>query len=444
MPENSSPAFADQASQFLREAIDYPSRHPFLAFLFAAAGLLLIALGSLQFVQQIPWRYTLRSLRTRWVTSFMTFLGAALVVWASVLSFGLAAGLDHTLQVSGDPLDLIVMRKGSSAEIGSIVDERAVNQIRQKERAYIAIDGDGKPYYSPEIVVVVNTSRRNDGGKANLVLRGMDETGSGFALRPDFKLVDGRLPNTGAKEAIASRQIAERFVGANLGETLEVFDEKAHFKIVGIFAAGDSAAESEIWTYTLDLADASKRQGVVSSVQLRAESKAAMQELQDRLNADQEFSLEAKSEVDYFADQAVAGLAIKTVGLLISVLLAFGASFAVANTMYGAVASRAREIGTLRALGFSRANVLTSFLVESLLLCLAGAFLGCGATLPFAGVGTGTMNAATFSEIAFGFRFGAEQLLAGGSLAVLMGVLGGFLPAWRATRMNIIGALRDA
>jgi putative ABC transport system permease protein len=444
MPETADLTLGERVARFSEAALAYPGEHPFLAFIFVASGMLLIALAGLQLGQQIPARYTVRSLRTRWVTSVMTVLGAALVVWASVLSFGLAAGLDHTLKVSGDPLDLIVMRKGSSAEIGSIIDEAAVNRLRETERNALFADEQGTPYCSAEIVVVVNTPRRNDGGKANLVLRGLDRNGTGFAMRPGFQLLEGRLPNDGTKEAMASRSIADRFVGAGLGETMDVFDEDSHFKIVGIFAAGDSAAESEIWTYAGDLADAAKRPGVVSSVQLRAESPAALKGLQARLAADEEFSLEAKREVDYFADQAIASVAIKTVGLLISVLLVFGASFAVANTMFGAVASRAREIGTLRALGFSRANVLTSFLVESLVLCIAGAAIGCLATAPLRGFGTGTMNAATFSEITFGFRFGLEQLFAGGALAVLMGVMGGFLPAWRATRMNIIGALRDA
>ncbi len=213
--------------------------------------------------------------------------------------------------------------------------------------------------------------------------------------------------------------------------------------IVGTFDADDSAAESEVWTDLGVLGQISKRSGVVSSVQLRATGAEAFDDLKNTLIDDKQFSLKAISEKQYYADQAVAGYAIKAVGFIIFVFLLIGAVFAMANTMFGAVATRAREIGTLRALGFSRASVVFGFLFESLVLALAGGLIGCLGTLPVNGLSTGTVNWVTFSEITFSYRFGPIVLLEGAFLAVLVGLVGGILPAIRATRMKIVDALRE-
>ncbi len=391
-------------------------------------------------MQRIPLKYTLRNLRARWVTSLMTVIGTALVVWASVLAFGLGAGLDHTLEVSGDPYDLIVLRKGATSETGSIVDAPRANEIAAMSE--VATDGEGRKACSPERVVVINTPRRQNRGNANVIVRGLGPVG--YRLRPGFELAEGRMPVSGIPEAIASRSMAERFEGAGLGEKLKVM--RSEFEIVGIFEAGDSAAESEIWT---DLAllnqasDAATEQAVLSSVQVRANGPEASKTLAARLTNDEQFGLAAKTEEEYFADQASAGVFIKVLGGLISVILTIGAAFAVANTMFGAVLSRSREVGTLRALGFSRLNVMTSFMLEAIVLCLLGGILGCLATLPLNGLSTGTANWATFSEITFAFRFGWLQLVQGTTLAVMMGLVGGFFPAFRATRMKIVNALRE-
>jgi putative ABC transport system permease protein len=243
------------------------------------------------------------------------------------------------------------------------------------------------------------------------------------------------------REAITSRIIAARFVGAGLNEDLEILESK--FRIVGLFEAGESAAESEVWTDLKVLAQAAQRGNTLSSVQLRTASQADLNAIRDRLVNDEQFALKAMAEPDYYKDQAIAGVAIKVVGRLIAFFLTLGAMFAVANTMYGAVASRAREIGTLRALGFSRSNVLASFLIESLVLCLLGGLIGCLGTLPANGLSTGTANWQTFSEITFSFRFGPEVLVRGALLAILMGMVGGLFPAIRSTRMRIVDALRE-
>lgn len=441
-------AISGDASLFERVSA-YLAEHSMISGVLLAA---VVMFTVLLLLQKIPLKYTVRSLRSRWTSSLMTVFGTALVVWASVLAFGLAAGLDHTLEVSGDPLDLIVMRKGSNAEIGSIVTEENAEKIRNlpgialisrlpdpADAPGLSTDLLNSPACSPEMVVVVNRARRNNGGSANLVLRGVKQVG--FLMRPGFRLTQGHMPSPGKQEAIASRSIAERFEGAGLGETLSILGES--FSIVGIFEAGDSAAESEVWTDYAILAGASKRDGVLSSVQVRAESPAAFARLRETLQGSEEYDAEAIPEVQYFRDQAAAGIVIKVVGYMIAGCLIFGSMFAVANTMFGAVMSRSREIGTLRALGFSRLNVMTNFLLESLILCLVGGALGCLATLPLNGLSTGTANWATFSEITFAFRFGWTELLRGASLAVMTGVVGGMFPAIRSSRMKIVNALRE-
>ncbi len=385
----------------------------------------------------IPAKYNIRNLRVRWVTTLMTVLGIGLVVWATVLSFGLADGLEHALLISGDELDLIVLRKGSQDEVSSGIDQRLAREIGTLEG--IARDSEGTPLSSVEFVTILTKPRRGDGGTTNVIVRGLQEVGR--AIRPDFKIVEGRDLKPGLNEAITSRRMAERFQNTALGEKLEI--NKADFEIVGYFEAAGSAAESEIWTDLRDLTSVRRTPGAVSCVNLRARDAAAKAALIDRIQNDEQFNLKVVDEQEYYADQMTASIAIKVVGYFIATFLTFGAMFAAANTMYAAVASRAREIGTLRALGFGRFSILFSFLFESVLLCLLGGLLGCLATLPFNGLSTGTANWATFSEITFSFRFGPKVLLRGVLMALTMGVFGGLFPAIRAVRMNIVSALRE-
>jgi len=385
----------------------------------------------------VPLKYNVRSLGARWVGSLMTVLGTALVVWASTLAFGLVDGLNHTLAISGDPLDVICMRQGATSETNSVVDEAVARQVATLDR--IATDSSGNPLWSPELVVIVNSPRRADDTKANVILRGV--TPAARQLRPGFQIVEGVDAMPGVRQAIASRTMAKRFKNAGLGEDIDVLGNK--FRVVGIFDAGQSATDSEVWTDLEVLAQASHRTAFLSSIQFRATDEAARDQLIDRISTDEQFALKAMTEQDYFAEQAAAGDAIKIIGYFIAIVLLVGAMFAVANTMFGAVASRAREIGTLRAIGFSRRTILVSFLLESLLLCLAGGLLGILGTLPLNGLSTGTANWSTFSELTFSFRFGAAVLIQALGLVVIMGLLGGLFPAIRATRLKIVDALRE-
>jgi putative ABC transport system permease protein len=385
----------------------------------------------------IPVKYNVRNLRVRWVTTLMTVVGTGLVVWATVLSFGLADGLEHALRISGDDLDLIVLRKGSTEETSSGIDQDLAREITTLDG--IARDDAGQPMCSAEFVTILTKPRRNNGGTTNLIVRGLQEGGRG--LRPGFKIVRGRDLRPGLNEAITSERMAERFENLSLGEKLDI--NKVNFEIVGYFEAAGSAAESEVWTDLRDVTSARRTPGALNSVNLRARDSAAKAALIARIRDDKRFKLDAVDEAEYFEKQMTASIAIKFVGFAIAGFLTLGAMFAAANTMYAAVASRGREIGSLRAIGFSRRSILTSFLFESVLLCLAGGLLGCLATLPFNGLSTGTANWATFSEITFAFRFGPSVLLRGVAMALTMGLVGGLFPALRAVRMPIVGALRE-
>jgi putative ABC transport system permease protein len=385
----------------------------------------------------IPLKYTVRNLRVRWVTTLMTVLGTGLVVWASVLTFGLVDGLEHALTTTGDPLDLIVLRKGANDETSSSIDAQTAREIANLPG--IATASDGQPLCSSEFVTILTKPRRNNGGTTNLIVRGLSPMSR--MLRPDFRIIEGRDLKPGVNEAITSRSMANRFENLELGEALEI--NKVDFRIVGIFEAGGSAAESEVWTDLRDLTTSQRQPGAISVVNLRAEDEASRVSLVDRIRDDEQFQLKVVGEPEYFEQQKSASIAIKFVGLVIAGFLTVGAMFAAANTMYSAVASRGREIGTLRAIGFRRRNVLMSFLFESLLICLLGGLLGCLATLPFNGLSTGTANWATFSEITFSFRFGPSVLLRGMCLALAMGLLGGLFPAVRAVRLQITDALRQ-
>jgi putative ABC transport system permease protein len=389
----------------------------------------------------VPLKYNIRSLRARKVGSLMTILGVGMVVWASIFAFGLSSGLDKTLEIGADPLDVIVLRKGSSSEAVSAVTEAAIRDI--KALPGIATDPEGKQLAAAELVVFAYLPRNGSDTKVNVTVRGVDPLSR--ALRKEMRIVQGRDFNPGVREAIVSTAMAERFQDLALGDKFKL--DAGEFEVVGIFDAGGGAVESEVWTDQRVLAQLTKRTGAMSSMQFRASSKPVQEGLIKTIKEDEQIDLKAITETEYFAEQAKSSALIKVVGGMIAFFLTIGAMFAVSNTMFGVIASRAREIGTLRALGFSGRSILTSFVLESLLLCLAGAALGCLAavlvTLITGGLRTGTMNATTFTEVAFSVDFGPKVLLQGALLAVVMGLIGGFLPALRAVRMKVVDALRE-
>lgn len=389
----------------------------------------------------VPLKYNVRSLVARKVGSLMTIFSVGTVVWASIFAFGLSAGLNKTLEIAAEPLDVLVLRKGSTSEAVSAVTEPAAREI--KALPGIATTSDGQPLAASELVVFAYLPRHGSDVKVNVSIRGVDPVSR--ALRKEMTIVEGKDFTPGVREAIVSRAMSNRFQNLGLGDEFKV--DSGMFKVVGIFEAGGGAVESEVWTDQRVLAQVAKRTGAMSSLQLRAASLADQERLINHIKNDKQIDLAAMTETQYYAEQAAQSGLMKFVGNAIAFALTIGAMFAVANTMYGAIASRAREIGTLRALGFGRVSIMSSFILESVVLCLAGALLGIlgilAVNLLQGGIKTGTMNPATFTEVAFSFDFGPKVLLQGALLAVIMGLIGGFLPALRAVRMKVVDALRE-
>lgn len=385
----------------------------------------------------IPFKYNLRNLWARRVTTGMTVLGTGAVVWCSCLLFGLADGLRHSLQVSGDPLDLIVIRKGSTNETTGGFDSAKADTVATLSG--IARDEAGRPLVASELLNIP-VIERVDGTRANLIIRGVQPTSR--SLRPGFEIVEGRDFQPSSGECIVSRKLAGRFQGASLGGVIRAGDRE-QYRVVGIFAAGGGTAESEIWCDLPDLSRNTGREGSVSSVQLRAVSPEAMASLQKSLNDDPQFKLMAIPEPEYYAQQQNSMLFLQVFGTIIALFLTVGAMFAAANTMYAAVSSRTREIGTMRALGFSKFSVLVSFLGESVVLCLLGGALGLLAALPLGALTFGTFNSDTFSESTVNFRLGAGVMIVAVAMTAAMGIFGGLFPALRAVRLDVISALRE-
>ncbi len=384
----------------------------------------------------IPLAYNLRNLRVRFFSTAMTVLSVGLVVAVFIGVMALARGLEEALVATGEPLNVVVLRQGSQVETSSAVRRDALQVIQYLPG--VAVDASGAPLVSSEVIVLLNLPKQGDVQGANVMVRGLRS--KGFALRPQVRLVEGRLFRPGLREIVVGRAVAERFQNAGLGDTLRF--GRSSWQAVGIFEAGRTAYGSEIWTDAAELADDFDRADY-SVVFLRAESRAALRTIIDRISSDQRLHLKALAEPDYYEEQTKTSGPIKVLGSFMAVLMAIGASFAVMNTMYAAVARRSREIGILRVLGFQPGSILLSFLLESLVLALLGGLLGCVLALPIHGLTTGTMNFRTFSDITFAFRITPDLLLRGVGFSLAMGVLGGLLPARLASRQPMVETLRE-
>ena len=393
----------------------------------------------------VPLKYNVRNLKARWVNTLMTVIGTGLIVGSACGLFSLVEGLEHSLKLSGDPLDLIVLRKGSSSETVSGIESDKADKILNL--AGIARDDQGQILASEELLHIPVVERVG-GDRANLIIRGIEPASKpgqlppAERLRPDFTIIQGRDLVAGKGEAIVSRGMAKRFKGANLGGTLQI-GPKESYRVVGLFTAGGSAAESEVWVDLKDLKQNTKREGFVSTVQLRATDSEARDRLRATIQDDTQFKLAAIPEAEFFAEQSRTALFYKVAGFVIAVFLSIGAMFAAANTMFAAVSTRTREIGTMRALGFSRSAILTSFLGESVLLCALGGILGVLLTLPLSLVTVGTNNIDTFAEVSVNFRVGPLVLAVAAAMTLAMGLFGGLFPAIRAVRMDVISSLRE-
>jgi len=385
----------------------------------------------------IPLKYNLRNLIVRRTTTLMTALSITLTVAVFVVLMALAQGLESSLSATGQPLNVLILRDGSTSETDSFVSRENALQVIKYLHG-IATDAKGGPWVSPENIVLINLPRRGQTQGSNVTIRGLSADGP--SLRPEFKMVQGRFFRSGLREVIVSRKISQRFQNCGLGDKLRF--AKGYWTVVGIFDAGNTAYDSEIWTDMNDLGQDFDRQDY-SSVIVRATDSTAVARIKDQVENDRRLHLKPVTEREYFENQTSAAAPIRVFGVFIAVLMSIGASFAAMNTMYAAVARRTKEIGTLRAIGFSRGSILFSFVVESVVIATLGGVLGCLLALPVNGITTGTSNFVTFSEIAFNFRITPALFVTGVVFAIMMGFFGGLFPAWRAAHENIVSALRS-
>ncbi len=386
----------------------------------------------------IPLSYNVRNLIVRRTTTLMTALGIALTVAVLLSVLALVEGLRTAFQTSAHPLNILVMRKGSTAELNSNFTRAMFQDIKLKPG--IARSSAGEPMASLEMVQVINLPRVDAPEGANVTIRGLPLVGT--EIRPTLSMSAGRWFEPGKREVVVGKSIAERFPDAQLGRKLRF--ARGDWEVVGVMDGGRSAVNSEIWGDLNQMSSDYNRSEVLSAAIVRAEDPVAMQALINDLSADPKLNAVAKSEQSYFDAQTVSAAPVQFLGIFVSIIMAVGSCFAAMNTMYAAVSRRAKEIGTLRVLGFSRQSILTSFFFESLLLSLLGGLLGCLLVLPLNNITTGIGNFVTFSEISFNFSVTPVIMAMGVGFALFLGALGGLFPARNAARKEILTALREA
>jgi putative ABC transport system permease protein len=381
--------------------------------------------------------YNLRSMVVRKGTATMTAMGIAMVVAVFVMTLSIAQGFRSTLVASGSPQNAIIMRKGATSENVSAVGKQELPLIQTFPQ--VAHDTNGRPLASPELVVIISLPRKTNNQPANVPVRGVGP--QAFDVRENLSFVAGRRYTPGTREINVGRLAVGRFGGLAMGSDVKFGGSV--WKVVGVFEADDASFESEVWG-DIDLMMPAFQRNGYQSVTVKLIDVSGFESLEAAIAADPRLQLAAQREVDYYAQQSqTMTTVIRVFGTFVTFILSIGAMFGAMNTMYAAVAYRTREIGTLRALGFSRLRIVMAFLAESVALAVAGGVVGCVLALPVHGLSTGTTNMTSFSEVAFKFRI-TPALLAGGLVfAALMGAAGGLLPAIRAARIPVARALRE-
>jgi putative ABC transport system permease protein len=387
---------------------------------------------------KIPFVYNLRSVSQRPVSTALTALGIGLVVAVFVAMLALANGFIAALVETGSSDNVLLLRRGADSELSSGIPRDAISIISAS--AHIAKGVDGRPLVSPETYIVLNIPRA--GGDAfavaNVVARGVSERA--FDVRRNIEIIEGRRFGSGQSEICVGSKLAGRFANVNVGDVLRFSNRD--WNVVCRFTANGSSFESEIWGENEQFQNVFRGQSF-QSVTFRLQDPSAFEEVERAFLADQRLQVDAHRESEFYSDQsALLGNILRFLAIMITSIMAVGAVFGAVNTMYAAVSSRTPEIAVLLTLGFHPRSVLASFLVESALIAFLGGVIGCLIALPINGVVTSTTNWASFSEIAFAFRVTPQLLLSGLIFAVVMGVVGGFFPARRASRMPVIQALR--
>ncbi|MDR4509491.1 MAG: ABC transporter permease [Candidatus Brocadiaceae bacterium] len=382
--------------------------------------------------------YSFRNLLTRKVTTALTASGMALVVFVFTAIIMLAEGLQHTLVQTGEHDNVVILRKSAESEVQSVIDRNQASIIETQPE--IALEENGCKLLAKELVILITLQKRGSDNPANVIIRGIGQRS--LHLRPQVKIIAGRMPKTGTLEIVAGQSIAKGFKNTGLGKTIRF--AMREWTVVGIFDAGNTGFSSEIWGDAEQLMQAFRRP-VFSSVIFRLRERSAFQTVKQRIENDPRLTLEATREVNYYRKQSeMMATFLRILGISLTAIFSIGAVIGAMITMYSAVANRTAEIGTLRAIGFQRSSILLAFLLESLIL---GFFGGCtglifASLLQF--VGVSTMNFQTFSELSFRFSITREIAGKAMSFALFMGFSGGILPAMRASHMNIVNALRKS
>ena len=387
---------------------------------------------------KIPLTYNWRSLTGRPVSTLFTALGIGMVVAVFIAMLALANGFARALAATGSDRNVIVLRKGADAELSSALDRASVSILAASP--HVAHAPDGSPLVSPEVYVVLPRGRIEDTTKnANVVLRGISP--AVWEVRANLRILPGgRAPEPARDEVCVGRKLVAGFPHTAVGDRMDIGGRP--WEVVCHFTADGSSFESELWGPNEQVLSVLRRTAF-SSVTFRLADPAAFEEAKRSLEGDQRLTVDVERESAFYAKQSeLLGTVLRILAILITSIMAVGAVFGAINTMFAAVASRASEIAVLLTLGFKPRSILASFLAESVLLSVVGGVIGCLIALPVNGVVANTTNWASFSEIAFGFRVTPGLLLAGLVFSLVMGVIGGFLPAWRAARMSVVKALR--
>jgi len=383
----------------------------------------------------IPLKYNIRSLLVRRVSTAMTAGGIALVVAVFVIVMAMVAGLGSAISDTGSPDNLVVVRKGSTTETSSAVQLDQFDAL--KFLPQIKRDADGNPLASPELPVQV-LMQRSTGTSDNVVVRGVLPVA--LQVHQNVQLTEGRMFKPALNEVIVGKALVGRYANTRVGSTMHF--GRGTWKVVGIFAAGGSSFESEVWADVHNVQDDTQRGAYYACARLKMLPGTEVDALIQRIADDPRINLQAQTESDYYRDQSVVANQLRALGMIVAIIMGIGAVFAAMNTMYAAVSARTTEIGTLRALGFKPGAVLGSFLLESLALAVAAGALGVILALPINGFSTSFGNFVTFSTMAFAFRVTPAVVLQALLFAAVMGVLGGWLPARQAMKMQVVEALR--
>jgi putative ABC transport system permease protein len=386
---------------------------------------------------KIPLSYNYRSLAGRPVSTAFTALGIGLVVAVFIAMLALANGFAAALSTTGSAQNVLVLRKGADNEMSSAITREIASIIAATP--YVAKGADGAPLTSPEVYVVIPLGRDGDTTKlANVVLRGVSERV--WDVRANLSLVGGVRPSVGQNEVCIGQKLVGRFAGTEVGGTMDFAGRP--WKVACVFSAGGSSFESEIWGMNEQVMPVMRGE-VFQSLTFRLTDAAAFPEAERLLEGDERLQVDAHQEVTFYSNQSkMLGMMLKILAGLITSIMAVGAVFGAINTMFAAVAARRSEIAVLLTLGFKPTSILMSFLVESMFLALVGGIIGCLIALPTNGMVASTINWATFSDIAFAFRVTPLLLLEGLGFALVMGLVGGFFPALRAARMQVVQAIR--